>query len=1642
MSKRMRRLLAAVLAVLMLVSIMPQEGMTVMAAGNYNYEPDTVEESVQDTTEETDTTDEEDTSDVEAETATETCETTSEETTCETTEATTEETTEETLEDSMDCVLHTELLDEELIPSAAQYSDRVESWNDFLNQTDSLIPNLDYIDGSFAFEASSKEEASKIASFYNAKLLGYAYGVGEMIFTDMSTVDVMENCMEAVEMGQVRDRDLPSIYPNTLVFPNDEARELRASMLEDMGEVKPEEFEFTPIAEEPANEMEGEASTLSEEQEEYIRHLADEDMTLVTASDTACDELGDMDVVAGDETTPVEIHIERDDDNNLYIADSDGQDGLAIGADANSEGIDDNEETTEASLEDGSQTDYFKYGGGTGVSYWQHAVNGDETAWRDTIGSGITVAVIDTGATTSHPDITYAGAYNACSYNANSMLLAYWFGGSYNGARDNAGHGTHVAGIVGGHGKVLGVAPGARIMSIKALEDFGGTTANIVRGINMAVSKGARVVNMSFGSSQYSSLERNAIQNGVNKGVVFVASAGNDGDKGNPLNYPAAYSDLCIGVAATKKSGSSAVRDYYSQYGSYVDVAAPGTNIYSTYLGNGYRYLDGTSMAAPMVAGACALYFEQNSSLLTVKSSAVSKQVTDAIEKTAVDAGTSGRDNYYGYGLLSTKNLTNGSWDYSTFVPKFALNRKGYVQNGFEVKIVSTASYSNLYYTLDGSTPGLNSSNPNSSNKITISTNAPKVTLKARAYDTSTKKWSAITSATFTIAPETINIESLKYTHKYALPRRGATLNGSAVKSAFGSNENTYQLYKVHLDKGDQLNLSLAAGGFNGELYLLQGTTIKQSAKPNTAYKNARKISYTHNAAAADMTIVVTSGTLIDPRGLGTSDYGNYTLTSTITRAPQSIKVVLPRTSLANGKSMTATAEVTPWDTSDKKVEWKLYKGSTLCTDKKGPMINANGVVTMKGITAKTQFKVEAISKANSAIKGSTTFYAYPAVTSVYLYDNGGMRFYASEAIKSCSVEIEVGKTKTVAWKCLPEDASQELVYKSSNPAVATVDTTGKITAVKKGSAKITVTAADGSGKSAVCNVKVVKLPESIEVTKVGAEMIDGYYVIVPGKSVTVSAAVDKDASDRRVSLTLGSAYDGLSTAGNVLKASKKAEPGRTFKVDVGAASKLSVKTTLQFKVINPLAQPTVSISNKQLTKGGTATLSYGPDAYNCYTFKSSNAKVATVSDRGVVTAVGKGSAVISVTTKDGLKKSSSVKVTVVSPVTGVDIVTANYSESNKALKGKKMTLKAVITPADANNKTVQWDVSGTGAKISQSGVLSIDKNAVKDSKITVTATAKDGSNKFKSVTFVVAEPIAKMTIPTAVTEISTKAISGDFTQPSFTTTTLLDATVSRGGVASTAAAADVAWSSSNEKVATVSEGTNGKCTVTAKSKGTVTITAKATDGSGVKATKKLTVLDPIGSLTVRTKKNICDSSGKYILTSGNNNVVIKDVVAVSGGKPSFSNVMYSLNVASNVATIASNGTLKVASDLSKPTSITVTVEPYRAVTYKYAGKKYSSKMKYATYKMNAIAYPATKSVYLPYGANKRDMVVGATYTLTPSSLPLNTYGVYTYKSSKEKVATVDANGKITAIAKGKAVITVTAADGTGKKTTCTVTVH
>lgn len=262
---------------------------------------------------------------------------------------------------------------------------------------------------------------------------------------------------------------------------------------------------------------------------------------------------------------------------------------------------------------------------------WHLEAIGAPAAWGVATGVGVVIAIVDTGVDPNEPDLK------------GKIVSGFDFVNEDAEPWDDQGHGTSVALIAAaaannGYGGA-GVAYDARVMPVKALSNTGsGTHAWVAKAIVWAADNGADIINLSVGGPYSSQTLQDAVSYAWRRGVLLVAAAGNESS--NVPVYPAAY-DQVLAVTGTTRNRQ---RASFSNWGDYVSVAAPGTNILVT-LGGNHQAGSGTSLSTPQVAGVAALILSRNPNLNN-------GQVRDIIQTTASDLGSPGWDPFYGFGQV------------------------------------------------------------------------------------------------------------------------------------------------------------------------------------------------------------------------------------------------------------------------------------------------------------------------------------------------------------------------------------------------------------------------------------------------------------------------------------------------------------------------------------------------------------------------------------------------------------------------------------------------------------------------------------------------------------------------------------------------------------------------------------------------------------------------------------------------------------------------------------------------------------------------------------------------------------------------------------------------------------------------------
>jgi thermitase len=362
---------------------------------------------------------------------------------------------------------------------------------------------------------------------------------------------------------------------------------------------------------------------------------------------------------------------------------------------------------------------------------WHLARIATPGAWDITTGSsGVIIAVLDTGIDTQHPDLP-------------NILPGKNFIDGSNNIYDNgvnSGHGTAVAGTAAAAGNngigVSGVSWKNSIMPLVVIDLSAYSPYSVIAAaINYAADHGAKVINMSLAGSSYSSTLQNAVNYAWNKGAVIVAAAANNASS-TPM-YPAAL-DNVLAVSATDNYDKPAS---FTNFGNWIDVAAPGVSIRTTMLGGGYGNWNGTSFATPQVAGLAALIFSANANLTNA-------QVVDIIKKNADDLGSAGFDPYYGSGRINAQRALLAVGSVPSRFASISSPTNGATVSGIvpvSVNASSTNAISKVDLFVDGVYYASDTGSPYTFNFYTTGLSGTH-TLQAKAYDSTGSVSSSIVS--------------------------------------------------------------------------------------------------------------------------------------------------------------------------------------------------------------------------------------------------------------------------------------------------------------------------------------------------------------------------------------------------------------------------------------------------------------------------------------------------------------------------------------------------------------------------------------------------------------------------------------------------------------------------------------------------------------------------------------------------------------------------------------------------------------------------------------------------------------------------------------------------------------------------------
>ena len=391
------------------------------------------------------------------------------------------------------------------------------------------------------------------------------------------------------------------------------------------------------------------------------------------------------------------------------------------------------------------------------------------------------------------------------------------------------------------------------------------------------------------------------------------------------------------------------------------------------------------------------------------------------------------------------------------------------------------------------------------------------------------------------------------------------------------------------------------------------------------------------------------------------------------------------------GESLTLNATVSPSDATDKSVTWSSSNTAVA-------IVSSSGVVTAKSV-------------GNATISVTTAYGLKTATCAVEVRQK-----VTSVTLNKTSLSLNEGESSTLTATVKPDNAyDKTVVWTSSDTSVAKVDGNGKVTSVSKGSATITATANDGSGKYATCSVTVKRLVSSIELDKTSL-------TLNVNESATLTATV-LPATANNKTVSWSSSNTSVATVSSSGEVTGRARGEATITATAKDGSGVSVSCAVEVK--QPVTSITLDQTSLSLNEGESAVLTptVSPENANdkSVTWSSSDTSVAKVDGNGKVTSVSKGSATITATANDGSGETASCSVTVIRLVSAIELdktsLTINVNES--------ATLTATVLPATASNKNIAWSSSNTSvATVSASGVVTGKYMG----EAIITAAAEDGS--------------------------------------------------------------------------------------------------------------------------------------------------------------------------------------------------------------------------------------------------------------------------------------------------------------------------
>lgn len=1070
---------------------------------------------------------------------------------------------------------------------------------------------------------------------------------------------------------------------------------------------------------------------------------------------------------------------------------------------------------------------------------WQHATVGSSYAWAEGYtGAGVSVAVIDSGIVSAHEDLSVASHVDKTGLGS---------------AEDVKGHGTHVAGIIAAkknNGKGgAGIAPDATVHNIRVLDDNGsGTDDKIYQGIKAAIAKNVDLINMSLGGPGYNQVMQDVMNEAYSKGIAVFVSAGNDGIE--TIQYPACYKHvICVGAT---DNGNG--RADFSTYGSWVDISAPGVDIYSTYKGgaSSYAILSGTSMSCPVATGEAAVIL--SSGIVTSTGSDRVDELERIMKKNTVKVNGA----KMGSGIVSLPKVFHlATAAAKPYAPEIKITLSDDKQS-VNVAITAQAGMK-IAYTTNGKSPvykdGAVDSNTSLTSANTISfaldcSKTAKGSVKAIAINGSGVA-STVKSQTYTLAP---------YVNKITISGPTKVAKGKAitlkaeVMPAYAANKSVTWSVKTSGGQAvDAAKIKVANGKVSVTAKADLGTyVVTATAKDKKAYSASYKVQ------------VVEAGTEIQSLAFDKNAPKEMWITKSEGNPTLDLKTVL----IAKEKDATGSLVEIAKDNFGGNIIWSS-------SNSKVATVNANtGVVTAK-MAGTVSVTAQATDSGNK--KATIKIAVKQGVTGIIITTDKGKT-------DSALFKVAVGKDLALKAKITPaKPANQKVIWSidSTDPKVTINASNGKVSA-KAGAVAATytvkATAADGKGAVATRTIKVCagniskfeldKKKATLYTTKIdqtktnqmvvtavmsGTEGFDQDAYIVTSSNPDV-ATVSAKRTGTSVAMTITATGKMYGKTNITIEATDGSKQKAVCAVTVsGNIKAIAIKDASKSKDVKAM---TLFRSGTQNTTAATTATLYavltsteGANT-NAYKVESSNTNLLKIQSFDAATgkivlktgSQSAGKVAVTVTATDGSKKKAVCNVTVANPVSKVNIASKTVTASGQnyqmaVVSGKSLQLCATLETENGaiSNKGVTWSINApksSGISISQSGKVSAAKNKSVGSVYTVTAVAKDGSGA--SATYTVG-----VVSPASLVYLYSKAFS-NFVYPWQQIIVEVAPDVDGQqqlygfGIYSNIKGGYISVKSSNSKVLEVAS-TQGMLFFTPRKPGTATVTLQATDGSGVK---------------------------------------------------------------------------------------------------------------------------------------------------------------------------------------------------------------